>query len=109
MNVDLDIIISLSTIVGAFGSAVWYVATAKTEIYRHINNRADAIERKEDNSRYETQLELERYKNLIDREILIINGKVDKCQHKLNRLGQSIQNINKYLKKIHTFIIKHDN
>lgn len=109
MNINPDIIIALGTIIGTLVTIIWGAAIAKTDIYRHINNRADAIERKEDNSRYETQLELERYKNLIDREILTINGKVDKCQHKLNRLEQSIININKYLEEIRTFIAKHDN
>ncbi len=109
MNINFDVIIALSTIIGTFVTVVLGAAKTKTEIYQHINNRADAIERREDNSRHKTQLEIERNKNLLDREILTINGKVERCQHKLKRVEESIVNINKYLQEVRTFIVKHDN
>lgn len=107
MNIDIELVIGLITIVCAFASAVWQVAQAKSEIYNYIKTKTDSIEKKEDLSRYEDELKLEKYQNLIDKEILIINGKVDNCTHKTKRLNESITDINKYLQQVSIFMAKH--
>ncbi len=100
---NIDILLDILPLLGAVGAAIWRVATVKSEIYDYVDKRVSQTNQELRQSIYDLEKKLDNIEHLGDRERLIINGKIDKINHRNLRLENSISDLNNYLEKTGEF------
>lgn len=106
MTINQDLVLGLISIFFTLAGVIWYVANAKEKIYDHIDNKTNSLEKQHSLNQYEIDLKIKETQHLIDKDILHINGCVERNGHKSKRNTEAINTINKQLKKISNVLIK---
>ena len=99
MNVDIEIVLSLVTLVCAFASIVWRVAVVKREIFDYIDKKDIEIEKKIANILHSIEIVKVENAHQEDSVQYLIHGYNERAEHRSKRLEQAIVDINDYLKE----------
>ena len=97
MNIDIEIVLSLVTLVSAFASVIWRVAVVKKEIFDYIDKKDIEIEKKIDSIRHTLDLVKLENEHGEDRVKYLIHGYNERAEHRSKRLEQAIADIIDYL------------
>lgn len=103
MSLSIELFVFVFSLVCTIVSVVWKLATFKEEIHDYIDNKVRAIEDKQNTVNHEFDITIRENKYEIDKDILTINGKIDRSLHKSSRLENAITDINRYLEKTSEF------
>ncbi len=98
-----DVLIDILPILFAVGAAIWRVATVKAEIYDYVDKRVGMTNQELRQYIYDLEKKVNEGEHLGDRERLIINGNIERVNHRNLRLENAINDINKYLEKTGEF------
>ncbi len=99
MDVDIEILLSLVTLVSALASVIWRVAVVKREIFDYIDNKDIAIEKKIEAIRHNLELLKVQTVHQDDSVKYLIHGYNERAEHRSKRLEQAIVDINDYLQE----------
>ncbi len=99
MNLDVELVLSLVTLVSALASVIWRVAVVKREIFDYIDKKDIEIEKKIDSIRHNLELLKLQTVHQDDSVKYLIHGYNERAEHRSKRLEQAIVDINDYLQE----------
>lgn len=100
---NIELILSIVTLIGAFVSVVWRVASLKKEMHDYINKKDNSIERRIEEINHKLEIEIKENEHREETIRYLINGYAEKSEHSRRRLEQAIVDINNYLEKTGEF------
>ncbi len=103
MQLDIEWIVFIFSLVCGFGSMIWKLAQFKEQIHDHLDRKIQTIEDKQNTVNHQFDITIRENQHQLEKDILVINGKIDKSLHKASRLENAISDINRYLEKTSEF------
>lgn len=100
---NIEIIVGVVTLIGAFVSVIWRVASLKKEMHDYINKKDSFIERRIEEINHKLDIEIKENEHREETIRYLINGYSEKSEHSRKRLEQAIVDINNYLEKTGEF------
>lgn len=103
MQLDTEFFVFVFSLFCTVISVVWKLATFKEEIHDYIDNKLRVIEDKQNTVNHEFDITIRGNQHQAEKDILTMNGKIDRNSHKSSRLENAISDINRYLEKTSEF------
>ncbi len=103
---DTELIVFIFSLAGTFISMVWKLAQFKEQTYHYIDQKIRNLENNQNVVNHQFELDIRDNKYQADKDILLVNGKIEKTAHKSMRLENAIKDLNSYLEKTGDFTAK---